>query len=409
MKKLWTKRVLPVFLLAALILSLLVGCASETGGSSTPQTPENSAEEPVKETESEGETEDVNENENENESEGADAVELPYHKIGFICWSYTGNLEMAYKTTMEKLGAALNFDVEFVEASGNEDVLAAIENLAESGCEAIISTTAPPTVMELCTEKGIYFAQYSNNVDDETRAEFEKSEYWLGYIANNDYEAGYNGITTLYDQGCREIGLLTVPPGMQDNHDKRYAGMVAACEDLGITYYEYRGTSFMDAIENFCTLYPNMDGMFSTFASSGALDGFMQTLDTIGKADQIRMGAIDIADTTGIYIDEGRFGFAAGGQFPDCELCVALVLNALNGERLGGGPVYATSAFIEIASAEDMDNYDTYVCGEIPPYTPEEIMQLLTVVNPDASPEDIQRYAENYSIADVMERHQDLY
>lgn len=73
------------------------------------------------------------------------------------------------------------------------------------------------------------------------------------------------------------------------------------------------------------------------------------------------------------------------------------LLNALNGTRLNDGPVYASSAFVEIKSSEDLENYNNYVA--------EEIKGLLLMENPDASAEDLIQYAENYSIENVMERH----
>ncbi len=84
---------------------------------------------------------------------------------------------------------------------------------------------------------------------------------------------------------------------------------------------------------------------------------------------------------------------------------MALLLNALNGTRLNDGPVYASSAFVEIKSSEDLENYNNYVAGETLPYTAEEIKGLLLMENPDASAEDLIQYAENYSIENVMERH----
>lgn len=333
------------------------------------------------------------------------AQELPEHKLGFICWSYTGALEQSYKTTMEKLGEELNFQVDFAEASSNEDVLAAVENLVENGCEGILATTAPPTIMELCNRSGVYFVQYSNNVDEETKKEFEKSDYWLGYVTDNDELAGYNGVKAMYDQGCSHIGLMAPPAGMQTNHDNRYAGMVRAAEELGMEYYEYRGVDFIGAIQNFCTLYPDVDSIFCTTAASGLLDGFIQTIDSCGMTGQIKVGTFDIPDNADIYLEEGSYCFAAGGQFPDAELCVALMLNALNGERLGGGPVYASSAFVEVKSAEDLENYKVHVAGDVLPYSAEEVSSLILAVNSEATADDLIAFAESYSIASVMERH----
>lgn len=336
---------------------------------------------------------------------GVSAQELPAHKLGFICWSYNGALEQSYKKTMERLGEELNFEVDFVEASSNEDVLAAVENLVENGCEGVLATAAPPTIMELCNRSQTYFVQYSNNVDEETCQEFEKSEYWLGYITDNDELGGYNGVKAMYDQGCRHIGLMAPPAGMQTNHDNRYAGMLRAAQELGMDYYEYRGVDFIGAIQNFCTLYPEIDSIFCTTAASGLLDGFIQTIDSYGMTGQIKVGTFDIPDNAEIYLEEGSYCFAAGGQFPDAELCVALMLNALNGQKLGDGPVYAASAFVEVKSAEDLENYKTYVAGEELPYSAEEIGSLILAINPEASVEDLTAYAESYSIQSVMERH----
>lgn len=384
-----------------LTLSLALGIS---GCGATPSQEESSQPTPEAAEEAPEETPEEAPQEAEAEPEAA-TVELEHHKIGFICWSYTGALEQSYKKTMEKLGEELNFDVEFAEASGNEDVLAAVENLIENGCEGILATAAPPTMMELCNQAGVYFAQYSNNVDEETKAEFEKSEYWLGYVTDNDELAGYNGVKAMYDQGCREIGLMATPAGMQANHDSRYAGMVRAAEELGMTYHEYRGTGFVDAVQNFCTLYPDLDSIFSTTAASGLLDAYIQTIDSCGMTGQVKVGTFDIPDNASIYLDEGSYCFAAGGQFPDSELCIALLLNALNGTRLSDGPVYAASAFVEVKSSEDLENYNNYVAGDTLPYTSEEISGLLLTVNPDATADDLISYAESYSIKNVMDRH----
>lgn len=86
-----------------------------------------------------------------------------------------------------------------------------------------------------------------------------------------------------------------------------------------------------------------------------------------------------------------------GRSVPGCGIMCGELLNALNGTRLNDGPVYASSAFVEIKSSEDLENYNNYVA--------EEIKGLLLMENPDASAEDLIQYAENYSIENVMERH----
>ena len=393
------KKWMAVFLIMCLVLGVSAcGQSNEAEAEKQQKTAEQKEEKAPDETEAVEGTETA-----VREAETADGEAA--HKIGFICWSYNGALEQSYKRTMEKLAEELQFEVEFAEGSSNEDVLAAVENLIENGCEGILATTAPPTMMELCNQSGVYFVQYSNNVDEETKEEFEKSEYWLGYVTDNDELAGYNGVKAMYDQGCREIGLMATSAGMQTNHDNRYAGMLRAAEELDMTYYEYRGIDFVNAVQNFCTLYPDLDSIFCTTAASGLLDAYVQTIDSCGMAGQVKIGTFDIPDNASVYLEEGSYCFAAGGQFPDAELCVALLLNALNGTRLNDGPVYASSAFVEIKSSEDLENYNNYVAGETLPYTAEEIKGLLLMENPDASAEDLIQYAENYSIENVMERH----
>lgn len=325
-------------------------------------------------------------------------------KIGFICWSYIGALEKSYKHTMEYLSSELGFEVEFAEASQNEALLSAAENLIENGCNAIMATNAPPTMMELCEKNGVYFIQYSNNVDEVTKAEFEKSKYWLGYITDDDTLSGYHGIKALVDQGCTTIGLLAPPAGLAPNQDSRVAGMIKACEDFNIKYYEYRGLEFIDAVANFCTIYPELNGIFGTSASSGLFDGYMQTIDTCGKSDQVKVGTFDIPENADVFFSEGIYKFAAGGQFADAELCVAVILNQLTGTPLQDGPIYAAAPFIELLSADDYADYLTCIAGDIPPYNADEIRQLIKSINPDASADDIVTYSENYSLASVKDR-----
>ena len=67
-----------------------------------------------------------------------------------------------------------------------------------------------------------------------------------------------------------------------------------------------------------------------------------------------------------------------------------------------------TRKYIEITSYEDYENYCKYVESDIPPYTAEEIANMLIAFNPSVTIEDLQKDADSYSLEDVMTRHAEL-
>ena len=61
-------------------------------------------------------------------------------------------------------------------------------------------------------------------------------------------------------------------------------------------------------------------------------------------------------------------------------------------------------AYIDILTAEDYDNYMTYIVNS-PAYTPEEVAGMIKAFNPSFTYEQFAEMNKNYSLDDIMQRH----
>ena len=82
-----------------------------------------------------------------------------------------------------------------------------------------------------------------------------------------------------------------------------------------------------------------------------------------------------------------------------------LMVNKLAGTPLSDTCETINLNFVNLESAEDAENYYTYVEGDGFPYNEEEIRNMVKYFNPDMTIDELRSIADAYSVDDVMTRH----
>lgn len=330
-------------------------------------------------------------------------------QIGFIGWGYTDSLGASYQRYLDYLAPYCGWEVSYGQYTTSEDIISEAENLIQKGCDVIMTTIASASLMQICENNEVYLAQWGSPVNDaELKATLEESPYWVGCSTVDDYAAGRAMVDALYEAGSRHI-MAMAPAAGNSCHDLRWNGIhdaVADYEDMEIVA-EFRNAQLSvngpGAIQNAIAMFPELDGIAVTGASSGTLEAVVQTLATEGKIGQINHATLDIQADTDFYLEEGSLTYIGGGQYPEVAFLAICCVNAVDGAiEL---PVQIDSQFINIVGADGYQDYITYIDAEgVFPWTGEEMQQFVCRYNPDATFQELYDTWNSYSMESVKER-----
>lgn len=342
------------------------------------------------------------------------ASELERHKIGVLWYGWTDLLSTSIKKNMDYIGKEFNCEIVYAEAMSAEEAIAETENLIAAGCEGIISLFVYANMIEKCEETGVFLAQFCNETtDSELLTMIKDSKYFAGMVNENDEACGEAMVDDLYERGCRNIVWLAPAAGMSTNHDNRVRGIETATaryKDLNVLS-NYRGDEMSDALTTFAVTYPDLDGIILTGGASGGTEEFYQVMTSEGLSDRgVIFATIDIGEGTDERLASGDLGWIAGGQFPTSGVAFTLVYNAITGNKVLSDPTKALyRKFMVLQSVDDYNAYKTYVEGDIPPYSGDELKSLIVKFNPEANVELYNQFDDNYGIDDVVARHKELF
>lgn len=401
------KKLLAVILTVVIGIGSLAGCGSSADNQST--TAPDSSSEVLANKNTDASYSEID----TGESQYPSAEELEPHKIGVIWYGYTDQLGASVKKNMEYLGRQFNCEMVFSAAFLPEDVVSETENLIQNGVDGIISLFLYASMLEKCEAAGVFLAQFCNETTDtEILGMIKNSKYFTGMVNENDKACGEAMVDDLYERGSRKLVWLAQAAGVATNHDNRVRGIEAALEkytDLEVLA-NYRGDEMADALTNFAVTYPDMDGIILTGGAGGGTEEIYQVMSSEGLSNRVIFATIDIGEGTGERLKSGDLGWIGGGQFPTSGIAFSLVYNAIMGNKILEDPTQALlRQFMVLQSVEDYNNYVTYVEGDIPPYTGDEIKALIKAFNPDASIDLYNEYNNSYGIDDVVARHSGLF
>lgn len=337
--------------------------------------------------------------------------EMPHYTVLVTYFAFTDKLGSQYKSSLEYLGKALNIDFVFVETGMGEESQSIIEAALVNKPDAWISNTCTVADVKAAADAGNIPMVSCGSVfpSKEVAQEMASYENFLGAIGVDDYNAGYSAANALYEDGCRNVMLCGFPKGLSGQHDQRAFGFtdaVASHEDMKLIGEDYSMAEFAPAITSFAATYPEMDGVFCSAVPEAVYNTFV-TENLIGE---VRLGGLDVSESTGDYFDNGVLSYMAAGNYVTNMLGFAAVYNYL----LDGTRIIDNSADmvvwnnINLRNSEDYNNYIKYLDSGIPAYTAREIQNMIHYYNAEVTAADFRVLGQKFTLEDVMERHAEL-
>ena len=338
----------------------------------------------------------------------AGAESLPKFRIGMFYGDFTSKLGEQFLECLQYIANDLNVEIIPIEGGFGEQTIATLESVAAAkSVDGIISASgASPAFLKALGNIPLVGIGSSFPSDPEEVKEVATYENFLGAVIDSDYNAGYTAAKCMYEAGCRNLCLAGLTQGMSAAHDARVQGVkdfLAEHPDYKLLADDYSRAQYAPAISNFAAAFMEMDSLFT----SSCNDAVFTTMLSDGLIGSVKLGTVDITETTGEYFDNGTLAYIAGGQYGSAMVGFAILYNYLaEGIRIiPDTTVPMPRDYISISSVEEYNNYLTYIDGEVPVYTADEVKAMIHYYNPDASFDSISAVNAAYSIEDVMTRH----
>lgn len=338
-------------------------------------------------------------------------AELPKFKIAFLYGEFTSKLGEQFVTSLESIADEMNVEIVRLEGGFGEQTISTIESAVATGqIDGIISASGASPAF-LAAADGVPFVASSSSFpsDPAEVAEVASYENFLGGIIDSDYNAGYSAAEALYAAGCRNLCVAGLTQGMSAAHDARIQGVMDFLKDhpdFVLLSDNYSRAQYAPAISAFAAAFPEMDSLFT----SSCDDAVFTTMMTEGLLGSVKLGTVDITESTGSYFDNGLLAYVAGGQYGSAMVAFSILYNYLaDGTRIiqdTNTPMQRN--YLVVHNAEEFAQYIECVDGEIPVYTAAEIKEMVHYYNEAAGYDSIQAINDAYSIEDILARHAGL-
>ena len=338
---------------------------------------------------------------------------LPHYKFAFSYYSFTDKLGQQFRLCFEYLCKAFNIEPFFFEAGQGDEAVTNLESvLAKGDIDGVVYVGGSQALLSVCEKYKVPFISACGFPSAENEVQgMAANPYYLGGVVDADYWAGTRCLEVLYDAGCRNICFSGLTQGFVKSHDDRAKAMrdfIAAHPDMELLADSY---SIGLASEDIPTFAASFGGIMDGYVSTASADAVYSALEAEMLTDgSVKYTTVDIASQTGVYFQNGVQLWTCGGQYPTVMVAFAILYNYVHDgvQMIPDKTQPLTRKYLEITSYEDYENYCKYVESDIPSYTAEEISRMMLVFNPDITYADLEKDAENYSLADVITRHEGL-
>lgn len=335
-------------------------------------------------------------------------------KIGMIWYGNTDAMGGTFYAWANHAAEVLN--VELVWSLGALDTateLTDCENLINAGCDGIyfipMDTAANLQLGNACQQAGVYWATSNRDIiDDEVLAAVEANPYFVTRVYDNSYDVCKNMVAELAEQGITKVCMISGDPTDAMMVD-RNNGFIDGCaenniEILGTFQNPSSGdaTTVVDGVNNFLTLYPEMEAILAVSGTNGVGDAIMSALNGSGKEPgSIKVAAFDTFDGNQEAFEQGWLSVSCGGYTTECLVAFLALVNRVQGNVIQDGVFEMTLSPLLITSAEDMEIFSQYVDNPDVQLYSDELIQSL--VGPDVTVEDYQAVLDDWSIDFVKE------
>lgn len=332
----------------------------------------------------------------------------------------TSSMGMAMKNNFETVVGACGGKVIYQTNDFSPDgCISAVEKLITAGADGLFlvppADSVLPKIMQMCEEAEVYWGISFRVINDEAiRKMVESSKYYVGNCHEDEEAAGYNVGKILGESGHKKIAIISTAKG-DTTGDLREAGLARACTEFGMEIVaEARGitqaSDITKSVESFMASYGDLDCVIQlATTATGAFAAMTKSIEDAGKADKIKVACIDFGEGLSEGLNSGICVAACGGHLVvDPTLTVAMVTNSILGTPLNpDGKISASVSFMYLQNGTDSDNYFKLVEGTTPIYSAEEVKtKLIKYFNPEVTADSFIQIASQYSIADVVARHQ---
>lgn len=299
-----------------------------------------------------------------------------------------------------------NFNVKFEFASTLlMSHTEAVETLCDAGVDVILnaSTQAIPEGFAICEEHQVYWLQiFDMPTDTDIVNQFEKSQYYLGYIINHEEPAAKAMATTMLDMGMNQIGVVTYPESLSTSniHAVRSNAIQKVIHERAPEAINFvlKISSVKSGLESMANQNYRPDSLiFTTKTSSFTID----ELKELFKNPQLKIAYFDLNPSTRQELLDGDCLTVSCGQHNIIGLGFAYAYHYLTSDYLTDNKLALTSDYIILTSVEEYDQYMKYLVDSMP-YSAEELSRMISSL--DTSVEMIMEYSDSYSLSEIVEK-----
>lgn len=335
------------------------------------------------------------------------------HKIGMIWYGNTDAMGGTFYAWANHVAELLN--VELVWAMGSftcADELKDAENLINGGCEGIyfvpMDTAANLQVGNYCKDNEVYFSTSNRDIiDAEVLAAMEANPYFVARVFDDSYSVCFDMVKVLADQGVTKVGMISGDPTDAMMVDRNNGFLDGAKENgveiLGTFQSSSDMQEIVNGVNNFLTLYPDMQGIMGVSGTNGVGEAVMSTLNGSGREKgSIKTALFDTFVGNEEAFADGWLASSCGGYTTECLVALLALINQVKGNDVNHGKVVELKLSpLLITSAEEMEIFSTYVDDpQVQLYSDETILSL---VGPDVTAEDYQALLDGWTIDFVKE------
>ena len=336
-------------------------------------------------------------------SGSAASADLPSFKIGIIYSSFTDVLGYGFKRADTTAGNALNCELVFVEATGEEAFITGAENLIQSGCDGIVASQIYGAMIEACDKAGVYLMYSGNTITDPDLKKLAVANaHYVGSIMEDNYAAAYAACQALYDAGSRNWAYTSIPIGVVAHYDlrtKAVENFAAEHSDVTIkaNYLTSDITTLADGTTQMLAAYPELDGFFDAFGSASVL----ASIYSANKNENIKYACMNTHEGCESGMEDGTVVFFCSGQYPTQATSLCMLYNALCGypDLFPDKGEALLRPFIYVTNLDEAAVFNKYFAEEIPDpgYTAAQYLTLGTCHDFAV----FEQYAKDYSIAEL--------
>ncbi len=334
-------------------------------------------------------------------------------KIGMIWYGNTDAMGGTFYAWANHAAEVL--DVELVWKLGSyttADELTDCENLISAGCEGIyfvpMDTAANLQLGNACQNSSVYWATSNRQISDEDiLATCEANPYFAARVYDNSYDVCKEMVKVMADQGITKVCMLSGDP-TDAMMVERTQGFEDGCKEYGVEILATSqivsgdASANVDSVNNFLTLYPNMEGILAVSGTAGVGEAIITALKASGKEKgSVKVAAFDTFEGNKEAFEDGWLAASCGGYTTECLVSLLALINTVEGNITPDKVMELSLSPLLITSAEEMDIFSQYVDNpDVQLYSDDTIKSL---VGTDVTVDDYQKVLDDWSIDYVKE------